>query len=118
MIVSSVLILVRTSLVALTGGLVVIRPRLILVTRRLIAIGPGLILVTLRLVAIGRRPISSQQLGAAGRAPRNRDHFAADWASHDLRHCLFPSELARARDPTRFLVGIRADAAPHGRRIL
>jgi hypothetical protein len=76
-VVRGVLILVRASLIAFTGGLVVIRPRLILITRRLVAIGPNLILVTLGLVTIGRGPIAGEQLGAAGRAGRNRAHLAA-----------------------------------------
>ena len=54
-IVGSVLILVRGSLIALTRGLIVIRPRLILITRGLVVIRPRLILVALDLVAINRR---------------------------------------------------------------
>jgi hypothetical protein len=43
-IVGSVLILIRASLIALTGTLVVIRPRLVLITGGLVAIRPRLIL--------------------------------------------------------------------------
>jgi hypothetical protein len=45
-VVGSVLILVRASLIAFTGGLVVVRPRLILITRHLVVIRQRLILVT------------------------------------------------------------------------
>jgi len=51
-IVGSVLILIRTSLIAFTCALVVIRPRLILVAPGLVAIRPRLILVALDLAAI------------------------------------------------------------------
>jgi hypothetical protein len=53
-LVGSVLILVRASLIAFTGALVVIRPRLILITRGLVAIRPRLILVALDLATINR----------------------------------------------------------------
>jgi len=53
-IVGSVLIVVRASLIAFTGGLVVIRPRLVLIARRLVVIRPRLIPVTLGLVAVSR----------------------------------------------------------------
>ena len=56
--VGSVLILVRTSLIAFTGALVVIRPRLILITRGLVAIRPRLILVALVLAAIVFRAVT------------------------------------------------------------
>jgi hypothetical protein len=45
-VIGSVLILVRASLIAFTGGLVVVRPRLILITHRLVVIRQRLILVT------------------------------------------------------------------------
>src|SRR5207249_10560896 len=57
-IVSSVLILIRTSLIARTPRLVVIRPRLILITPRLVAIRRRLILITRRLGAITHRAIT------------------------------------------------------------
>ena len=57
-IVSSVLILIRASLIARTRGLVVIRPRLILITHRLVGIRPRLILLMPRLIAISRRVIT------------------------------------------------------------
>jgi len=56
-IVSSVLILIRASLIARTRGLVVVRPRLILITRRLVVVQARLILVTLGLVAIALRRV-------------------------------------------------------------
>ena len=55
-VVGSILIVVRASLVAFTGALVVIGPRLILITRGLVAIRARLILVPLALAAINRRP--------------------------------------------------------------
>jgi hypothetical protein len=58
-IVGSVLILGRASLIAFTGALVVIRPRLILITRGLVPIRRRLILVALGLVPINRRPVTS-----------------------------------------------------------
>jgi hypothetical protein len=57
-IVGSVLILVRASLIAFTSALVVIRPRLILVARGLVAIRPRLILVALVLAAIVFRAVT------------------------------------------------------------
>src|SRR5207237_8666900 len=95
-IVSSVLILIRASLIARTRGLVVIRPRLILITRRLVGIRPRLILISrrlvgirprlilvmLRLIAISRRVITDladatgQQLGSTRGAARHRAYFA------------------------------------------
>jgi hypothetical protein len=84
-IVGGVLILICASLITLTRRLIVIRPRLILITRRLVAI-------TRPLVAIGQRTVTHRisrtglQLGAAGRAPRNRCRFAAGWTLHNLRH--------------------------------
>src|SRR5207247_663428 len=56
-IVCSVLILIRASLIARTRGLVVVRPRLILITRRLVVVQARLILVTLGLVAIALRRV-------------------------------------------------------------
>jgi hypothetical protein len=84
-IVGSVLILIRASLIALTRSLVMIRPRLILIARRLVAI-------TCALVAISQREIrrlnnrTGRELSAAGHAPRNPGRFAAGWTLHNLRH--------------------------------
>src|SRR5207302_8567327 len=84
-IVGSVLILIRASLIALTRSLVVIRPSLILITRRLVAI-------TCPLVAISQRAgthlinRTGRELGSARRAPRNPCRFAAGWTLHNLRH--------------------------------
>jgi len=102
-IVSSVLILIRASLIALTPALVVIRPRLILITRRLVAIRPRLILVTRRLLAITRRAITdlinrTGKFGATRRTAWNPGHLAADCTSHNLRHtCPFPRESSLGR---------------------
>jgi hypothetical protein len=57
-IVGSVLILIRTSLITFTGALVVIRPRLILITRGLVVIRPRLILIALFLAAINRSTVT------------------------------------------------------------
>jgi hypothetical protein len=79
-IVGSVLILIRASLIALTRSLVVIRPSLILITRRLVAL-------TRPLVAISQRTVTllinrtGRELSAAGRAPRDPCCFAAGWTS-------------------------------------
>jgi hypothetical protein len=83
-IVGSVLILIRASLIALTGALVVIRPRLVLITGGLVAIRPRLILVALGL----------RELGAAGRTTGNLSCFAAGRTPYyPLHHLSFP-ELA------------------------
>src|SRR5438477_291590 len=50
-LVGSVLILIRASLIAFTGGLVVVRPRLILITHRLVVIRQRLILIRASLIA-------------------------------------------------------------------
>jgi hypothetical protein len=84
-IVGSVLILIRASLIALARSLVVIRPRLILITRRLVAITCPLLPITQRAVPhlIYR---TSREFGAAGRAPRDPCRFAAGLTLHNLRH--------------------------------
>jgi len=84
-IVGSVLILIRASLIALTRSLVVIRPSLIPITRRLVAITRPLITITQRAVThlINR---TRRELGTAGRAPPNPCRFAAGWTLHNLRH--------------------------------
>src|SRR5207247_101586 len=93
-IVSSVLILIRASLIARTRGLVVVRPRLILIACRLVVVRPRLIPVTPRLAAIRRRLITDsadatrQQFGSTRRTARNRAYVAAGRAPHNLRHCL------------------------------
>jgi hypothetical protein len=96
-IVGSVLILIRASLVAFTGALVVIRPRLILITSCLVAIRPRLILFAQGLAAIRRRAITvftdgaGRELGATRRTPGNLGYPAAGWTPHDFRHDLsFP----------------------------
>jgi hypothetical protein len=98
-IVGSVLILVRASLIALARSLVVIRPRLVLITRRLVAITRPLVTITQRAVThlVNR---SGRELGAAGRAPRNRCRFAAGWTLHNLRH--HPPIPERALGETRW----------------
>jgi hypothetical protein len=102
-IVSSVLILIRASLIARTRGLVVIRPRLILITRRLVGVRPCLILVMPRLMAISRTVITDltdatrQELGSTRRTARNRANFAAGPARHNLRHRVVPSPSERTR---------------------
>ena len=75
-IVGSVLILSRGSLIAFAGALVVIRPRLILIARGLVPIRRRLILVALGLAAIN----------ATGRTARNVAHLAAGWTPHEPRH--------------------------------
>jgi hypothetical protein len=91
-IVSSVLILVRASLIVFTGGLVVVRPRLIQITRRLVVFQPRLIPVTLALVAISCRVITDltdptrQDVGATRRTARTRADFAAGRTFHNPRH--------------------------------
>jgi len=112
-IVGSVLILIRTSLIARARTLVVIRPCLILITCRLVVVRPCLIPVTPRLTAIRRRVITDsadatrQQFGSTRRTARNRACFAAGRAPHNLGHSLVlsPSELrpivAADRQPTR-----------------
>jgi hypothetical protein len=82
-IVGSVLILIRASLIALTGTLVVIRPRLVLITGGLVAIRPRLILVELGL----------RELGAAGRTAGTLGYFAAGRTPYDPRHHLSFPEL-------------------------
>jgi hypothetical protein len=84
-IVGSVLILIRASLIALTRRLVVIRPSLILITRRLVAITRPLLPTTQRAVT-PRINRTGRELSAAGRAPRNRCRFAAGWTLHNLHH--------------------------------
>src|SRR5205085_1605271 len=102
-IVSSVLILIRASLIARTRGLVVIRPRLILITHRLVGIRPRLILLMPRLIAISRRVITDltdatrQELGSTRRTARNRANFAAGRAPHNLRHRVVASPSERTR---------------------
>ncbi|HET7353192.1 MAG TPA: hypothetical protein VFJ11_04000 [Gaiellaceae bacterium] len=99
-VVGSVLILIRSSLIAFTGALVVIRPRLILVTRGLVAIRPRLILVALGLIAIEPRAVTGRtdgaccrEVDAAGRTGGTLGYLAAGWTPHDLRHhCPFPSQ--------------------------
>jgi len=84
-IVSSVLIFVRTSLIAITRSLVMIRPGLIAITRRLVAITQRLIASTQREIAyliIG----TARKLGATGHARRNRRLLAAGWTPQNLRH--------------------------------
>jgi hypothetical protein len=75
-VVGSVLILVRASLIAFTSGLVVVRPRLILITHRLVVIRQRLILVT----------PTRHEFAAAGRTTGNLGHLAAGWTPHNLRH--------------------------------
>ena len=74
-VVGSMLIRVRASLIAFAGGLVVIGPGLILIAPRLVAVRPGLVVVSTHL-----------ELRAARRAGRNRTHVAAGWTSHERRH--------------------------------
>jgi len=99
-IVGSMLILIRGSLVALTPRLVEIRPCLILITPRLVEIRPCLSLITRRLVAINRRPSADlitrtgQELGATRRTARNPGHLSTGWTFHTLRHRL---PFSRAR---------------------
>ena len=108
-IVSSVLILIRASLIARTRRLVVVRPRLILITRRLVVVRPHLILVPPRLTRIRRRLITvltdgtRQQLVSTRRTARNRAYFAAGRAPHNLCHCLvlLPRERARTNRSRR-----------------
>src|SRR6266487_1899018 len=84
-IVGSVLILIRASLIALTRRLIVVRPRLILIARRLVAITRPLLTITQRAVThLIKR--TARELGAAGRTPRNPCRFAAGWTLHNLRH--------------------------------
>ncbi len=97
-LVGSLLILIRTSLIAFTGALVVIRPRLILITRGLVAIGPRLILVALVLAPIICRAVSGRvvdvgrEVGAAGRTAGNLCHLAAGWTPQAPCHQFpFPS---------------------------
>jgi hypothetical protein len=73
--VSSLLILVRASLVALARRLVVIRPCLILITRRLVLIRRCLILIAR----------SRKKVGATGRTAWNLGRLATGWTP-DLRH--------------------------------
>jgi hypothetical protein len=98
-IVGSVLILIRASLIALARSLVVIRPRLILITRRLVAITCPLLPITQRAVThlINR---TGCDLGAAGRAPRNLCRFAAGWTLHNLHGAprLQPVAISRKSD--------------------
>jgi hypothetical protein len=82
-VVGSVLILIRTSLIARARSLVVIRPRLILITRRLVLVRRRLIPVTPRLTAIRRRLITDstdatrEQFSSARRTARTRASLAA-----------------------------------------
>jgi hypothetical protein len=109
-LVGSVLILIRASLIAFTGALVVIRPRLILITRSLVAIRVRLILVALDLAAINlKAPTgtadSGREVGATGRTGGNLGQLAAGWTPHDPRHhCPFP----RSRRATRSASACRA----------
>src|SRR6266576_1220736 len=83
-IVGSVLILIRASLITLTRSLVMIRPSLILITRRLVAITRPLLTITQRAVThlINR---TRRQHGPAGRAPRNPCRLAAGRTLPNLR---------------------------------
>src|SRR5947209_18464348 len=85
-IVRSVLILIRASLVALTRRLVMIRPRLILIARILVAL-------TSRLVTISHRKNADQvghtirnAFSATDRTARNFGCLPACRTSRDLRH--------------------------------
>jgi hypothetical protein len=84
-IVGSVLILIRASLITLTRGLVVIRPSLILITRRLVAIPRPLVAISQRAIT-HRINRTRRELDAAGRAPRDPCRFAAGRTLHNLRH--------------------------------
>jgi hypothetical protein len=84
-IVGSVLILIRASLIALTRSLVVIRPSLILITRRLVAITRTLLAISQRTVTLVINR-TGRELSAAGLAPGNPSCFAAGWTPHNLRH--------------------------------
>jgi hypothetical protein len=74
-IVSSILIVVRASLVAVTRGLVAIRPSLILIARRLVAIRRCLIPVRRR----------NQKICATCRTDRHRRRLPAV-RTHELDH--------------------------------
>ena len=92
-IVGSVLILIRASLITLTRSLVVIRPSLILITRRLVAITRPLLTITQRAVThLIKR--TARELGAAGRTPRNPGLLAAGWTLHS-HHLPHPRASAR-----------------------
>jgi hypothetical protein len=84
LIVGSVLILIRASLIALARSLVVVRPGLILITRRLVAITCPLVRITHAVTQLINR--TDRELGTTGPAPRNPCRFAAGWTLHNLRH--------------------------------
>jgi hypothetical protein len=116
-IVSSVLIIIGASLIAVTRGLIMIRPRLILiaciliaVTRGLIMIRPHLILIACSLIAGTRGLIVAslntvarvsrklrRELGAAGRTYENGVNLAAGWTGNGPRQSSRSSLRAQAR---------------------
>jgi hypothetical protein len=95
-IISSVLILIRGSLIAVTRRLILVRPSLILIARGLIAITRRLILIRRRLIAIARRLILAAsretrrwtgEVGPACHADRprtDRIHDAAPSLGYEL----------------------------------
>ena len=84
-LIGSMLILIRGSLIALTRRLILIRPSLILITR-------GLIAITRRLIpaACGKARLPTPKLGPAGPAGSNTLFRAADWTDRGDRHLLAP----------------------------
>jgi len=77
-IVSSVLILIGASLIAVTRRLIMVRPRLILIACSLIAVTRGLIVASLIMIARLSRQLA-RELGAAVPTDESGVNLAAGW---------------------------------------
>ena len=81
-IVSSVLIIIGASLIAVTRRLIMVRPRLILIACSLIAVTRGLIAASLNTI-VSRQ--LARELGAAGRTYENGINLTAGWTRNNPR---------------------------------
>jgi len=93
-IVSSVLILIGASLIAVTRRLIMVRPRLILIACSLIAVTRGLIAASLNTI-VSRQ--LARELGAAGRTYENGINLTAGWTRNNPRQSSCSSLRAQAR---------------------